>query len=155
MSFWYIVVALLIGGVVGAIARYALGRSAFNWFLYGAILPPLAILHLALICLLDKTTAVSTKVIGAGILALFGLIIYRAYIYVPLFSDREINYIKQDIRSEFEKKNGVTVKEVALLRDGSQKLTGFVKLYIDGTEISKGCNAIKDGISGGTMWHCK
>lgn len=60
------------------------------------------------------------------------------------FSDEDISNAKDYIRNEFSKRDGITVKDVELIRDGANKLTGFVKFEFLSIEASKACSALMD-----------
>ena len=59
------------------------------------------------------------------------------------FSDADIAAAKASIRTEFEKRDGVTVSEVALIRENPRKLIGYVKFKIDvlNLDVTKSCSA--------------
>jgi len=70
------------------------------------------------------------------------------------FTSEDIASVEQDIRSEFGKRDGITVEEVQLLRESPRKLTGFAKIKapILGS-INKACTATM-GDDGRSMWRC-
>src|SRR5258708_24207917 len=64
------------------------------------------------------------------------------------FSEADIEQTKQDIRSEYEKRPGLTGVYVQMIKESPTKLTGFVKMKPKGLpkscgtlgEISKRCS---------------
>jgi hypothetical protein len=74
------------------------------------------------------------------------------------FSQEDIDQAKKSIQTEFEKRPGVKVVEVALIKESSNKLTGFVKLSTTflGTqhEVSKNCTATM-GQNRQYIWSCE
>lgn len=73
----------------------------------------------------------------------------------PSFSDDDIRQISANIKKKFEEERKVYVRDVSLVRETSNKLTGFVRLKIEGLaqEITKDCTATRDEKS--TIWHCR
>lgn len=73
------------------------------------------------------------------------------------FSEADIIKTKIEIQKEFQKRDGVQVVDVELMRENSHKLFGFVKLRIDGldTEISKSCTATMNDDSSHYIWRCE
>ncbi|MDX3966046.1 MAG: hypothetical protein QHD01_05535 [Bradyrhizobium sp.] len=73
----------------------------------------------------------------------------------PSFSKSGINSIREDIRSEFSKRDGVRVIDVSLIQESERRLEGFVKLQIDKAEITKDCSASMSMEDGRTIWGCR
>jgi hypothetical protein len=73
----------------------------------------------------------------------------------PSFSDDDIKTISANIKKKFEEKREVYVQEVSLVRESSNKLTGFVRLKLLGgdSEFTKDCTVTRDEKS--TLWHCR
>jgi hypothetical protein len=78
------------------------------------------------------------------------------------FSEADIEQTKQDIRSEYEKRPGLTVVDVQMIKESPTKLTGFVKMKPKGLpkslgtlgEISKSCSATL-GENRQYIWRCE
>ncbi len=71
------------------------------------------------------------------------------------FSDAQIDSVKNQIRAEFDKKAGVSVEDVSLVRESANKLTGFVRLKIAGldADITKECAVTRDDEQ--VIWQCR
>lgn len=84
--------------------------------------------------------ALSTVLVGCG----------------PHFSDSAIPKIKAVIKSNFEKQEGLKVSDIQLIRESPRKLTGYVVLKIEGTDIeaTKPCS-VTMGDDGNVIWHCE
>ena len=54
------------------------------------------------------------------------------------FSEADIEQTKQSIRSEYEKRPGLTVVAVQMIKESPTKLTGFVKIKPKGLPKSSG-----------------
>lgn len=72
----------------------------------------------------------------------------------PSFSDEDIGNVKTSIRTEFEKTPGVSVKDVQIIKESDQRLTGFVKLEAEGFEVTKNCHA-NMGTDNQYIWKCE
>jgi hypothetical protein len=72
----------------------------------------------------------------------------------PSFSDEDINNVKAAIRTEFGKTPGISVKEVQIIKESDQRLTGFVKLEAAGFEVMKDCSA-NMGADHQYIWKCE
>jgi hypothetical protein len=73
----------------------------------------------------------------------------------PSFGDDEIKRAEQSIRSEFGKREGVTVLDVQLMKESSRKLSGFVKVKVPlFGEVTKPCSATM-GDNSEYMWTCQ
>lgn len=104
-----------------------------------------------------------------GLFALATIILIAGWVFWPAkphFLEADLDRIKQDIRAEFSKRDGLKVIEVQLIRENDRKLVGFVKLEIealaelkrlgslfDGT-IMKECMATMDD-KWETLWSCR
>ena len=94
------------------------------------------------------------------ILVFVGFILYSNWEQTGSFighgySAENIESIEQDIRNEIEKKKGMKVSEVALIREIPTKLTGFVKVRLrSGKVVFQACTA-KLGENGNSLWECK
>jgi hypothetical protein len=97
--------------------------------------------------------SVAGGIISVGALCVIGYWLWSSA--VPHFSDDELSKMKSSIKSEFEKREGLTVKEVVMLRETSTKATGFVKLDapILG-EVTKACSATM-GDDWRYIWQCQ
>jgi hypothetical protein len=69
------------------------------------------------------------------------------------FSDSDITAIKLQIIEEFEKRPGVEVSSVNLVKESRNKLTGFIKLKAFGYEDFKNCSATM-GEDTTYIWQC-
>lgn len=72
----------------------------------------------------------------------------------PGFQDEDIAAAKKSIKAEFEKKPGITVSEVVLLKESARKLSGFVKLKYMSEEAMKSCSATMDEGGKNYVWRC-
>jgi hypothetical protein len=73
----------------------------------------------------------------------------------PGFSDADIEAIKKSIKTEFEKREGVTIVEVTMLKENSKKAIGLVKLNVPLVgEITKPCTATM-GEDSRYIWQCQ
>lgn len=92
---------------------------------------------------------------------------YAALVYILVFlflgcvsgfTEDDINKCKKSIKSEFEKRRGVTVTEVNLIKESSKKLTGFAKMNVsilgEEIEVMKSCTA-NMGEDGQYIWKCE
>jgi hypothetical protein len=70
------------------------------------------------------------------------------------FSDGDVNGLESHIRNEFGRRPGVTVKEVELIKESPQRLSGFVKLEKGGIEVMKSSSATW-GERGKYIWKCE
>lgn len=113
----------------------------------------------------EWTAAVPTWVYGLAVLLLFPLavVVWMPSFHVwPLsffasFSDADVRQVKSSIKAEFEKRPGVIVTDVEMLRENPKKLVGFAKIKIielGGLEIAKSCDAtwFEDGKY---LWRCE
>jgi len=73
----------------------------------------------------------------------------------PGFSDEDIAAVKKTIKAEFEKKPGVTVSEVTMLKENSRKLSGFVKAKFSTIDVIKACSATMDEQGKQYLWKCE
>jgi gas vesicle protein len=71
------------------------------------------------------------------------------------FSQEDIEQAKKSIRAEFEKRPDVKVVEVALIKESSNKLTGYARMTVKGfkQEITKNCSATM-GEDRRYIWRC-
>lgn len=92
--------------------------------------------------------------IGLAVAVVFAIAAV-AYLNRPYFSDDAIRTVEASIKSEFQKRDGVTVDEVRMIRENDRKLKGFVKLTIAGlsSSITKGCEATL-GDDQKLIWQC-
>jgi YbbR domain-containing protein len=71
------------------------------------------------------------------------------------FSNADIEGIKKSIKSKYEKREGVTVLEVQMLKESSRKAVGYVKLKIAVLgEVTKPCSATLAEDGEQTIWRC-
>lgn len=151
-----LIAIFLAGGLaVGLIARHTFSRSFLRWFFYAALLLPIALVHLAILGLSDKTGSTFPKAVGVVALLTVGFLLYRAIADSTGFTDEDIVAAKDSIRAEFAKRDGVTVNEVELLREGTTKLTGYARLTIDGSEVVRACTAVMDDRAARFIWRCE
>lgn len=75
----------------------------------------------------------------------------------PGFTAAEIDRVKASIKTEFEKRDGVSVEDVTMLKETARKLSGFVKLRISPlpNPITKACNATMEESGGKYLWRCE
>ena len=70
------------------------------------------------------------------------------------FSDADIEAIKKSIKTEFEKREGVTVVDVTMLKESPKKAIGLVKLNVPlAGEITKACTATMGEVPQ-YIWQC-
>jgi hypothetical protein len=71
------------------------------------------------------------------------------------FTDEDIAKVKESIRDEFDKRPGVKVVEVQMLKESPNKLMGFVKAKAPlFGEITKSCSATM-GEGHEYLWRCE
>ena len=89
------------------------------------------------------------------LLIIFVLFVAGYYIVNQMngFTQPDIDALHKTIKDEFEKRPGVSVTDVQLLRESPRKLVGFVKLKISGEEITKSCSATM-GDNAQYIWEC-
>ncbi|MCK1611050.1 MULTISPECIES: hypothetical protein [unclassified Bradyrhizobium] len=74
----------------------------------------------------------------------------------PAFSKTDISSLRDDIRAEFSKRNGVHVTDVNLVQESQRRVQGFVKLKVDDLgEITKDCTAVMSIDDGQSVWGCR
>lgn len=74
----------------------------------------------------------------------------------PSFSNSDISSIKESIRTEFGKREGLSVLEVSLIKESERRLQGFVKLKTETLdEVTKDCTAAMSIDDGQTIWGCR
>jgi hypothetical protein len=75
--------------------------------------------------------------------------------FEPSFSDTEIANVEQSIRSEFGKREGITVTEVRMMKESPRKLSGLAKIQVpEFGEVTKSCSATM-GEDAQYIWECK
>lgn len=100
-----------------------------------------------------KFLAKSLGFLGLGVLILFAALIY--WDKNRGFSDDDISAMKRSIKTEFEKKEGISVSDVVMMKETDNKATGFVKLNIKGLGlITKSCNSTMAQNSRDYYWRC-
>lgn len=73
----------------------------------------------------------------------------------PSFGDAEIANVEQSIRSEFGKREGITVTEVHMMKESPRKLSGLAKMQFPLVgEVTKICSATM-AEDGQYIWECK
>lgn len=86
------------------------------------------------------------------------LVLGGAYYYYTTigFSDADVASIKRQIAEEYEKKPGVKVGEVVLLKKSSRELSGFVKLRHTDINLDQTvrCTAEMGQDRGDSYWRC-
>ncbi|WP_331326496.1 hypothetical protein [Methylobacterium fujisawaense] len=96
------------------------------------------------------------KFLGIAVLcaiAAFGYFLYDAT--KPGFKDTDISEIKRTIKSEFEKRDGIKVSDVVILKETDTKASGYVKLTIAGIgDITRACTATMDQSGKQYIWRC-
>jgi hypothetical protein len=71
------------------------------------------------------------------------------------FGDDEIKNVEQSIRSEYGKRQGITVLDVQLMKESPKKLSGFIKVKVPLLgEVTKPCAATM-GEDGQYIWQCQ
>jgi hypothetical protein len=71
------------------------------------------------------------------------------------FTDADIDAMTKSITEQFEKREGVKVIEVQMLKENSKKAIGFVKLQVPlFGEITKSCSATM-AENGRYIWQCQ
>ena len=70
------------------------------------------------------------------------------------FTDADVSKLESEIRSEFARRPGVTVKAVEIIKESPQRLSGFAKLEAGGVEVMKNCSATW-GEGGKYIWKCE
>lgn len=142
------------GLVVGVSARLFLSLSFWRWALYGLLIAPVAAIHLIILCVRDSSGDSKPKM-GAAILVLIicaaGYVLYQDAIG---FQKEDIAATEKSIKEEFEKRPGLKVTKVTLIKETSRKLTGFVNLEVMGTPTTKSCQATMADSGGQYIWRC-
>ena len=89
-------------------------------------------------------------------LFVFGMVVLIAVVawWPKSFSDEDLRKIQASIKTEFEKRPGIVVEEVSLLKTSARQLTGFARIKSGSIEISKKCNAEMDTDGRNYMWRC-
>jgi len=70
------------------------------------------------------------------------------------YSRADAMAIAQTIRDEYSKQPGVTVEDVAMIRESSTRMRGFAKIKIGRREANKSCTATL-GEDGQSVWTCE
>jgi hypothetical protein len=70
------------------------------------------------------------------------------------FTDADVTKLEGEIRNEFSRRPGVTVREVQIIKESPQRLSGFAKLEAGGIEVMKSCSATW-GDGGKYIWKCE
>jgi hypothetical protein len=71
------------------------------------------------------------------------------------YTDADVKRVEQDIRAEFEKRSGVIVSDVQMIKESPTKLTGFVKMRVPVLgSIEKVCTSTM-GETGQSIWQCQ
>ena len=99
-----------------------------------------------------------TTVLGAAALIYAGAVIISKAPSntAPGFVKADIKAMKESIRTEFEKREGIEVVEVEMIRESDTKATGFVKLKTRLLgEIMKSCSATMELDSNRYIWRCE
>lgn len=172
----------LVAGVVAAIlvliaaigfAASRRGKSPLYWAFYGLLTSLVGLWPLAAVALCIETKSVVNPRWGrmaAGmflIVAFFGAVatgiaialgpgeFYRSV--AGGFTDQDVASVKESIKSEYEKRPGVHVTDVTMIHDGNSKLTGFVKVRVDGVDdanaVTTPCSATMG--DGQLVWTCR
>lgn len=80
-----------------------------------------------------------------------------AYFFWPAgFSDADIERVRQSIRQEYAKKEGITVVDVTMIKKSNRELTGFVQLKASAGDDSQtvDCTASMAESGGQYIWRC-
>lgn len=142
-------------GVLATVASRLMSRSFGQWFTYSFFLLPLAAVHLMVVGFRADTEDRRPKV-GAGIILIgCALLVYVAYRQLSGFQPEDVENVVTSIRAEFEKRDGVKVLDVKMIREADNKLTGFVKLDVGGLPIAKPCEATMDDGDQQFVWRCE
>jgi hypothetical protein len=89
-------------------------------------------------------------IIGIGVLAIVVLSTWQQG-----FSEADLNAMKVSIKSEFEKREGVVVKDVVMMKESSNKAVGFVKISVPILgDVTKSCSATMDEGGKNYIWRC-
>jgi hypothetical protein len=91
-----------------------------------------------------------------------GAVFVSVFVGVPLpnislgFTNAELKAMEGSIKKEFEKREGVKVTQVYMIRESSTKATGFVKLEVPlFSEIAKSCSATMEQGGNHYVWQCE
>lgn len=89
-----------------------------------------------------------------SLLVFFGGLLCGPLVSRPGFTDEDISTVKARIRAEYEKRPGVTVSDMKMIKDSDKHLTGWVKFTDDGGQRSVDCSAtMGDGRQ--YIWRCQ
>lgn len=76
----------------------------------------------------------------------------------PGFSEQDVRQTEESIRTEFNKKEGVRVTNVQMIRESPRKLMGIasmsVSLYGQHIDVTKSCSATM-GDNNSYIWRCE
>ena len=91
-----------------------------------------------------------------------GIVVMLAALFLAAcesgFSQEDIEQAKRSIRTEFEKRPGVKVTDVELIKESSNKLTGFVKIStkVVGVSVDRSLNCTATmGDNRQYIWRCE
>lgn len=145
----------LVAVALATIASKLMSRSFGQWFAYSFFLLPIAAVHLIVIGFRADTESYQPRV-GAGIVlaSCISLAIFACQQFSG-FQPEDIDNVISSIKTEFEKRDGVKVVDVKMIKEADNKLTGFVKLDVDGLAIAKPCEATMDDSDQQFVWRCE
>jgi hypothetical protein len=150
-----LVINAIAAGALATVASKLMSRSFGQWFAYSFFLLPLAAVHLMVVGFRADTEDNRPR-IGAGIvLVSCVLLAFVAYRQLSGFQPEDIESVVTSIRTEFEKRDGVKVLDVKLIREAGNKLTGFVKIDVNGFPIAKPCEATMGDDGEQFVWRCE
>jgi hypothetical protein len=101
------------------------------------------------------------KILGVLVLIVFAApVIYnllndRSPFGAPSFDEAEIEHVKQSIRSEYGKREGITVVDIQLMKESPKTLSGFIKVKVPlFGDVTKPCSATM-GEGDQYIWECQ
>lgn len=150
------IIVLVLGVVVGSIAKFLLGRGFVEWFVFGAACFVGAAPILLFKAIRSPQPGASTRMGVAAIIAVaLAFVGGVAYDAMPRFSQADIESVKAEIKREFEKRPGVKVKEVTMIKTEAKKISGFTQLDVNGVAVSRLCEATMAEDGANYIWKCQ
>lgn len=150
---------LLLGSANAAFCRWK-GHSAVGGFVGGCVFAIIAI-PVSLFRTKNPEKPSSPGAAVLGFICLFGAFALTGLSIAPLFrggfDEANIKAVRDSIKAEFEKNPSVSVQSVELIRETSNKLTGYATLKIKGFEdaVQKDCTATMADDNSRFLWTCK
>lgn len=150
-----VLIWLSAGLAVGLIAHFMMKQPFIGWFIYGALLWPVAAIHLAIKGFRSSKEDSASKIGSVVILVALAGGAYLLLQESRSFTNADITEVQSVIREEFEKRPGVEVSSVTMTKESAKKLTGYVSLKVNGVSLSRPCFAIYANDKYEYTWQCQ